>query len=145
MAEARAENQGAETPLSGGSQREWQAAMLYHNEQRTLLSNERTLLAWVRTSLALITLGFVVQRFDLLLGGAGASASNAPTLAGSVPVLFFVLGGIIVALGAYEFYGVRRDLILRRTADRRPLRDALVLTTLTFVVVVSGLFVVFRP
>src|SRR5215472_19235872 len=34
---------------------------------RDYLANERTLLAWVRTGVALIGLGFVVARFHLLL------------------------------------------------------------------------------
>jgi hypothetical protein len=50
---------------------EWHEGMLFHNRKRTRLSNERTFLSWVRTSLALITLGFVVQRFDLFLASAG--------------------------------------------------------------------------
>jgi putative membrane protein len=32
-----------------------------------LAANERTYLAWIRTSLALIAFGFVLERFDLIL------------------------------------------------------------------------------
>jgi putative membrane protein len=44
-------------------------------------ANERTFLAWVRTGVAVIALGFVIERFNLfLLSVAGALADNAERL-----------------------------------------------------------------
>ncbi|MBM3578385.1 MAG: DUF202 domain-containing protein [Alphaproteobacteria bacterium] len=44
-------------------------------------ANERTFLAWVRTGVAVIALGFVIERFNLfLLTVAGAVAENADRL-----------------------------------------------------------------
>lgn len=44
-------------------------------------ANERTFLAWVRTGVAVIALGFVIERFNLfLLSVAGALAENADRL-----------------------------------------------------------------
>jgi putative membrane protein len=44
-------------------------------------ANERTFLAWVRTGVAVIALGFVIERFNLfLLSIAGALAENADRL-----------------------------------------------------------------
>ena len=40
-------------------------------------ANERTFLAWVRTAIAVMAFGFLIERFDLLLKAAGLS-SHAP-------------------------------------------------------------------
>jgi putative membrane protein len=37
-------------------------------------ANERTFLAWVRTSMAVIAFGFLVERFDLFLAFAAPEA-----------------------------------------------------------------------
>jgi len=46
------------------------------------LANERTFLAWVRTGLATITFGFVVERFSLLLRELGLKSNLALWTAG---------------------------------------------------------------
>jgi putative membrane protein len=43
-----------------------------------IAANERTFLAWIRTGVAVIALGFVIERFNLfLLAMAGASGESA--------------------------------------------------------------------
>lgn len=123
----------------------WREWMLFHNDARTQLSNERTFLAWVRTSLALTTLGFVVQRFELFVVHGGAPGDAPPLLVTWVPLLFFVLGGLIVALGTWEFFRMRSAIRHGGGARRRRLRDALIITTLLFLLAVSGLFLISLP
>jgi putative membrane protein len=72
-------------------------------------ANERTFLAWVRTAIAVMAFGFLVERFDLFLELA------APSLAGrilSVPgqrfgneagLALIILGIAIVAIAATRF------------------------------------------
>lgn len=127
------------------SEQTWRQGMLFHTRERTRLSNERTFLAWVRTSLALITLGFVVQRFDLFLRGAGDGSAELPALATWVPVLFFVLGGVIIALGTLEFFRARRTISREVGGHPGGIRGALIVTTLVFLLVVSFIFVISRP
>lgn len=125
----------------------WRQWMLFHTRERNKLANQRTFLAWVRTSLALITLGFVVQRFDLLVAQAlntGGLSVRSP-LFDWVPVLFFVLGGLIVTLGAWDYFRRRGDIAQGRPTSTSRLRDVLVIATLIFLLVVSALFVVWKP
>lgn len=74
---------------------------------RDYLANDRTLLAWVRTGIAVIGLGFVVARFGLLIRelarvgvGGGALPSGASTAFGVVLVICGALL-LLVALLRY--------------------------------------------
>jgi putative membrane protein len=69
---------------------------------RDHLANERTLLAWMRTALTVVGLGFIVDR--LALTGA---TGRLEALAG---IGLVVLGGAIAVGGAYSFLRARREL-----------------------------------
>jgi inner membrane protein YidH len=72
---------------------------------RDHLANERTLLAWVRTSIAVIGLGFIVARFGLLLRELGAT--NARPLPSGISTAFGValtLCGVVVLLLSLQRY-----------------------------------------
>jgi len=69
---------------------------------RDHLANERTLLAWVRTALTVVGLGFIVDRLALVDAGGRMEA-----YAGIGLVL---LGGLIAAGGAWSFLRAQREL-----------------------------------
>jgi putative membrane protein len=123
----------------------WREWMLAHNFTRAHLSSERTFLGWLRTSLALITLGFVVQRFNLLLDARQSQRLARFGLVEWAPIVFFAFGGILAALGAWEYFSNRKRIESGETVRHPPLRDALVITALVFLVLVAGIFLVSRP
>jgi putative membrane protein len=79
-------------------------------------ANERTFLAWVRTAIAIMAFGFLVQKFDLFLRIANQSLDARSTSAGSQIVgniaglLLIVLGGVVMALAAIRFRKTTRDI-----------------------------------
>ncbi len=122
---------------------DWQRAMLFQNVQRTRLSNERNFLNWVRASLAFITLGFVMHRFELFVKQtAPANASEPSGILVWIPLLFFLLGGVLVALGTWEFFRVRKEINEGRWVGLPIIRDALIITTLISLLAVLVIFVV---
>ena len=75
------------------------------NRSVQYLANERTFLAWLRTSIALIGLGFVVSRFGLFLRELGIAIKgiNNSILGSSLSSIHYpssLLGISMVVLGA---------------------------------------------
>jgi putative membrane protein len=73
------------------------------------LANERTFLAWIRTSVAIISLGFVVAKFDVWLRELAVRlAPQIPlhTTGLSLPIgiTLMSLGGILAALAAVHYH-----------------------------------------
>ena len=74
------------------------------NDLRVYFAAERTLLAWVRTGVTIVGLGFVVARFGLFLrviqptrpSERGSSLLGSTTI-GVILVLFGVLGVVLAA------------------------------------------------
>jgi putative membrane protein len=68
-------------------------------DPRVGLAAERTLLAWVRTGLALMGFGFVVARFGLFLREIAAVRIGPPESSGMATGLSAWIGGGLVVLG----------------------------------------------
>ncbi len=91
----------AETPRPGGDRR-----LADH------LANERTLLAWNRTGIAIIALGFVVARFGLLLRELAGTrvAAYVPTASGLIGIALTIFGAAITALSLARYLQVARGI-----------------------------------
>ena len=79
------------------------------------LANERTFLAWVRTSIAIISLGFVLAKFDVWLNQLGArldpGVQNQPAVASmSIALAVVGLGGMLAILAAWRYRVVNRAI-----------------------------------
>ena len=78
-------------------------------------ANERTFLAWVRTAIAIMAFGFLVEKFDLFLSIAGMEshrpASPDHALIGTIAGLaLFVLGAGTMGLATLRFRRTARDI-----------------------------------
>lgn len=104
---------------------------------RDHLANERTLLAWMRTALTVIGLGFIVDR--LALEDAG---SRVEALAG---VGLVVLGGLIAAGGAWSFLRARRELASGTYRPAAGLHLALVGAVILGALAVAAFLLASRP
>ena len=73
------------------------------NDPRVLFAAERTLLAWVRTALGLVGLGFVVARFGLFLRVVRPDVEHpSHPWAPAVGVAIAVLGAVASAVASWQ-------------------------------------------
>lgn len=82
---------------------------------REHLANERTFLAWIRTSIALMGFGFVIIKFSLFLKELSFmfDVEDNPQLnegSSHVGVLMFVLGVIIAFLAFFRYRKIGQQL-----------------------------------
>ncbi|HEX3920189.1 MAG TPA: DUF202 domain-containing protein [Caulobacteraceae bacterium] len=78
-------------------------------------ANERTFLAWVRTSIAVMAFGFVVERFGLFLETASAAAGAAqpratPHFSGPAGLALIALGLVMIAVATWRFVTTAREI-----------------------------------
>lgn len=73
-------------------------------DPRVQMAAERTLLAWVRTGLALMAFGFVVARFALILQTLGLKTNSFFTIKATVIGVLMVLLGVVATAGAPWHY-----------------------------------------
>jgi putative membrane protein len=82
-------------------------------DPRVRLAGERTLLAWVRTGLAMMGFGFVVARFGLFLREIEGVTHGPPTSTGfslAIGTLLVLLGVAVNLFAAAEHYRFLRRL-----------------------------------
>ncbi len=99
-------------------------------------ANERTFLAWVRTSIAIMAFGFLVEKFDLFLAIAGKSlAGRPPSATGQIigngaGLLLILLGGAVMVLATIRFRKTAWDIDRSETLPGTGTRLDLVLAGL---------------
>jgi putative membrane protein len=79
------------------------------------LANERTFLAWVRTGVSIMSLGFVVAKFGLWLRELAERLSpqihtHGSGLSEPIGAGMIGFGGVLVVLAAWRFHVVNRQI-----------------------------------
>jgi putative membrane protein len=79
-------------------------------------ANERTFLAWVRTAIAVMAFGFLIERFDLFLKFAAPSLDGrtmpvaGQKFANEAGVALIVFGSAMVAIAAARFLATSKAI-----------------------------------
>jgi putative membrane protein len=109
-------------------------------------ANERTFLAWVRTGIAVIAFGFVIERFDLFLVDLAATRSDARRLqlerllgpVGRYEGLALILLGIaLIIVAAVRFVRIGRRLDAEDTYSAGSVRAELILSAVLALIVAA--------
>ena len=114
--------------------------------RRVHMANERTFLAWIRTSIGIMAFGFVVEKFalfikqmSLILGNANIENALPPAHAYSAIVGIFLVGlGTLMGLLAFVRYKKVERQIDEDTYQPSSILDIL----LTISVLAVGIFLV---
>ena len=85
-------------------------------DRRVHLANERTFLAWVRTSISIMAFGFVVEKFSLFVKqlsfylGKGTTPPS-PGYTSVFGIVLIGLGALIGVLAFFRYRAVERQII----------------------------------
>src|SRR5438552_15127335 len=111
-------------------------ASKFENE---LLANERTFLAWLRTSIAVMSLGFVVARFGLWLRELAMQIN--PHVPMQHTGLSLPLGEVMIGFGALlTLLAAWRYHVVNRAIERGEIKsDPRMVSLVTVVVVLSAI------
>ena len=114
-------------------------------DPRVYFAAERTLLAWVRSGLTVVALGFVVARFGLFLSllagsGNGSSIEDSHGLSEAIGSALVLMGSIAVLAAMYN----HRIYIRTLPAEDVPTMPMPWLATIfSFAISISGLLLAF--
>lgn len=78
-------------------------------------ANERTFLAWVRTAIAVMGFGFLIERFDLFLASIASTASSRIPIHGfkfanETGLAFILLGVAMIFIAAIRFFRIAKEI-----------------------------------
>lgn len=108
-------------------------------------ANERTYLAWVRTGITVMVLGFIVEKFEIFLASLTGILTNKShhfqqgATAEYISLSLATLGVIVIIAGTIRFFRIKSDL--DSTTGLR-FKGTLYATLLTLVLVGFGIYLI---
>ncbi len=104
------------------------------------MANERTYLAWIRTSIAIMAFGFVVEKFSLFVKQMGyyLGKEHVPPPTGYSSLIGVLLMGLGVVMAGFAFLRYKN---VEKQIDQNTYRPSAALSILLFLSLLSiGLF-----
>jgi len=107
------------------------------------MANERTFLAWIRTSIGIMGFGFVVVKFslfarELTAAVATGNISHAPGESRIVGILLVVVGALILLFSYFRYEKTKKQLELGRyyhsSSFSRSITAVLILVSIVLIV-----------
>ena len=100
-------------------------------DPRIFFAAERTLLAWLRTGIAIMGLGFLVARFGLFVVSVRDPGAKVPGLTGStlIGTGFVLLGAFVIGAAAYQQARFARTLSSEHRPNRYSIRFSLLMAS----------------
>lgn len=110
--------------------------------RRVHMANERTFLAWVRTSIAIMAFGFVVEKFSLFVKQMAyyLGKEAAPPPQGYSSMIGIVLVGLGVVMGVLAF--IRYKKVERQIDDDSYQPSAILSVLLALSIMAIGFFLI---
>lgn len=117
------------------------------SNRRVHLANERTFLAWIRTSIGIMAFGFVVEKFALfikeishIIGKSGIPQAGSPVIHGYSSAFGILLVGLGAGIGLLAFFRFQR---VEREIEEDAYHSSPALVRLvTLIVLAIGVFLV---
>ncbi len=108
--------------------------------RRVHMANERTFLAWIRTSIAIMAFGFVVEKFSLFVKQMAfyLGKQSSPPSPGYSSIIGVILVGVGVTMSIFSFIRYRS---VERQIEENSYQPSGILSILLFLSVLSiGVF-----
>lgn len=105
-------------------------------------NNERKFLNWIQIAIAVITVGFFVERLGISKQSHEVNVSgiaSSSLLSFWMPLTFFILGGIIIVVATGEYYLDRRRINQIQPESTTRL-DVLIISVLTLLLIIATVF-----
>ena len=106
------------------------------------LANERTFLAWVRTSISVLSLGFVIAKFSVWMRELAVRINPGKPLSSTgmsmpIGVAMMAFGGLLVVMAAWHYHRVNQAI---KRGDVRT--DRLLVVCITIAVALLALLMI---
>jgi len=113
-------------------------------DPRTLQANERTLLAWLRTGLSLVTFGFVIEKTAIWLR-LNDTGFIPPGRSHRIGTTFIFLGVVAEAIGLIRYLRVKKALLAQRPAPTGAVEIIALVIVVGLLGLLLGVFSVVLP